>query len=245
MARKQAGTIEALDEIQGAADHLAEWIREHLGLVLGVVGGLLALAGGISFYMTSQTGREQDAASALALAREEYLEAMGAGPGAFEVPELANPEAGARIRSEYAEKLANVAATYSGTVASTLAELDQAALARDAGEPERALEILEASLAGGVTGEALRGVTLQRVAQGLEDLGRWEDAATRHEEAAAIRSFPLRHWALADAARCAARAGDRQRALALYERVEAEAPDLRLPDHQRAEIRELRASAPQ
>jgi len=107
MARKQAATIEALDEIQGAADHLAEWIREHLMLVVGVVAGLLVLAGGISFYMTSRTGHEQDAASALALAREEYLEAMGAGPGAFEVPELANPEAGARIRGEYAEKLWN------------------------------------------------------------------------------------------------------------------------------------------
>jgi predicted negative regulator of RcsB-dependent stress response len=245
MARKQAATIEALDEIQGAADRLAEWIREHLMLVIGVVVGLLVLAGGISFYMTSRTGKEQDAASALALAREEYLEAMGAGPGAFEVPELANPEAGARIRGEYAEKLENVSDSYAGTVAATLAELDRAVLARDAGEPERALEILEAGLARGVSGDALRGLTLQRVAQALEDLGRWEEAADRHEEAAAIGAFPLRHWALADAARCAAQAGNPERALTLYERVEAEAPRLRLPDHQRAEIRELRASAPQ
>jgi tetratricopeptide (TPR) repeat protein len=243
MARKQAGTIEALEEIQGAADRLAEWIRGHLMLVIGVVGGLLALAGGVSFYMTSRTGQEEDAASALALAREEYLEAMGAGPGAFEVPELANPEAGARIRDEYAEKLENVSASWAGTVAATLAELDRAVLARDAGEVERALEILEATLARGVSGGALRGVALQRSAQALEDLGRWEAAAARHEEAAAIDAFPLRHWALADAARCAARAGDRERALALYERVEAEAPDLRLPDHQRAELRELRATA--
>lgn len=244
MARKQAGTIEALDEIQGAADHLAEWIREHLMLVIGVVAALLVLAGGISFYMTSRTGQEQDAASALALAREEYLEAMGAGPGAFEVPDLANPEAGARIRGEYAEKLANVSASYAGTVAATLAELDRAVLARDAGEPERALEILEASLVSGVSGEALRGVTLQRAAQALEDLERWEEAADRHEEAAAIEAFPLRHWALADAARCASQAGDPERALKLYERLDAQAPGLRLPDHQRAEIRDLRASAP-
>jgi predicted negative regulator of RcsB-dependent stress response len=172
MARKQAATIEALDEIQGAADRLAEWIREHLMLVIGVVVGLLVLAGGISFYMTSRTGKEQDAASALALAREEYLEAMGAGPGAFEVPELANPEAGARIRGEYAEKLENVSDSYAGTVAATLAELDRAVLARDAGEPERALEILEAGLARGVSGDALRGLTLQRVAQGSGALGR-------------------------------------------------------------------------
>jgi predicted negative regulator of RcsB-dependent stress response len=172
MARKQAATIEALDEIQGAADRLAEWIREHLMLVIGVVAGLLVLAGGISFYMTSRTGKEQDAASALALAREEYLEAMGAGPGAFEVPELANPEAGARIRGEYAEKLENVSDSYAGTVAATLAELDRAVLARDAGEPERALEILEAGLARGVSGDALRGLTLQRVAQALRRPGR-------------------------------------------------------------------------
>jgi len=245
MARKQAGTIEALDEIQGAADHLAEWIREHLMLVIGVVVGLLALAGGISFYVSSRTGQEQDAASALAQARDEYLEAMGAGPGAFEVPELANPEAGAQIRDEYGEKLESVSSTWPGTVAATLAELDRAVLARAAGEPEMALEILEASLAGGVSGDALRGIALQRAAQALEDVGRWEDAAARHEAAAAIGTFPLRYWALADAARCAAQAGDFERALALYERVEAEAPDLRLPEHQRSEIRQLRASAPQ
>ena len=53
--------------------------------------------------------------------------------------------------------------------------------------------------------------------------------------------FPLRFWALADAARCFARAGEPVTALALLERVENEAPEMKLPAHLRALLRELRA----
>ena len=39
-------------------------------------------------------------------------------------------------------------------------------------------------------------------------------------------------------------AGDAAKALALYERIETEAPDLQLPDYQRSQLRELRAAQP-
>ena len=58
-------------------------------------------------------------------------------------------------------------------------------------------------------------------------------------DAAALR----RYWALADAARCRALAGQTQQALALYDRLAAEAPDLQLSDHEAARARELRAAA--
>ena len=51
------------------------------------------------------------------------------------------------------------------------------------------------------------------------------EAAAEHEAAGALPDFPLRYFALADAARCYAQAGDRVRALALLERVESEAKE--------------------
>ena len=54
----------------------------------------------------------------------------------------------------------------------------------------------------------------------------------------------LRHWALAEAARCFLKADQPDAALDLQRRLEAEAPDLMLPDHLRSRLKELGASNP-
>ena len=85
----------------------------------------------------------------------------------------------------------------------------------------------------------LRGLALERLATGYESKGAFAEAAAAHEEAASIPAFPLRHYAMADAARCFAAAGERDRAVALADRVLSEAPDLPLPDHVRSRLDEL------
>jgi Tfp pilus assembly protein PilF len=89
----------------------------------------------------------------------------------------------------------------------------------------------------------VRGLVAQRLAQRFEAAGRWAEAADRHEAAAKLNDYPLREWALADAARCRAMAGDPAAARALYDRLDREAPDLPLSDEQRAQRLELRAAA--
>lgn len=243
MARKTQGTAEALEEIQSAADKLGQWIQEHLVVVVGAVAVVLVLAGVGSYLYTRADAREGSASLALAEARTEYLTAMGASPGAIEVPELANPAAAERIRNEYRERFAEIADTYAGTVSGTLARLELAQLVQDGGDWEQALALHEQALSEAPPGDELRGLILQRIAQALEQQERWAEAAERHEQAAELADYPLRHWALADAARCRALAGDREAALALYRRLDSEAPDLRLPDHQRVWKRELEAAA--
>lgn len=243
MARKTHGTSDALEEIQSAADRLGQWIQEHLLLVVGAVAALLVAAGAGSYVYSRADARESAASLALAEARAEYLTAMGASPGALEVPELASAEAAERIRNEYRERFAAIADEHTGTVSGALARLEVAQLLQEAGDTEQALAIYERTLAEAPRGDPLRGLVLQRIAQALEQEERWEEAARRHEEAADLEGYPLRHWALADAARCRAIAGDRETALALYRRLESEAPDLRLPDHQRVWKRELEASS--
>jgi hypothetical protein len=71
------------------------------------------------------------------------------------------------------------------------------------------------------------------------------EAAAEHEKAGELPGFPLRYFALSDAARCYAQAGQRDRARELLERIETEAKDVyQLPPEQRALLRELRVSQP-
>jgi len=86
-----------------------------------------------------------------------------------------------------------------------------------------------------------RGASAQR----FEDAGKWAEAADRHEAASKLTDYPLREWALADAARCRAMAGDAAAARTLYDRLDQEAPQLQLSDEQRSLRAELRAAAAQ
>jgi len=240
MARRhgtEAG--DTLDEIQSGADRLGAYLQEHLRVVVIGVVVLLLLAGGASLIASSRERSEEAASVALDKARNEYLRAMGASPGALEVPELANPEAAKRIREEYRAIYTGIADEHRGTVSGALARLEVVALQQSAGETDAALETLKQLRAEAPSRPGLQGMILQAEAQALERADRFAEAAERHEQAAAIAGYPLRHYALADAARCRAQAGDAAAARALYARLDSEAPDLRLPEYQRIQRREL------
>jgi hypothetical protein len=237
------GASETLDEIQSAADRMGEWIQKHLIAVSSAIGGLLALAAIVSLLGSARESAEREASVALAEVRNDYLSAMGASPGSLDVPELASEAAARRIREEYGRRFGEVADAHAGTVSGALARMEVAQLRADAGDHEGALALYDQILAEGAGGDRIRGLVLQRAASALEDLSRWADAAARHEQAAALPGYPLSHWALADAARCRAAAGETEAALALYRRLSAEAPELRLPDHQRVQMQELEAAA--
>lgn len=241
--RSQTGAGDALEEIQSAADRLAEWIQDHLVIVLGTLVAALAIAGGIQFGLSAREKREAAASTALAVVRTAYLDAMGAPGGSLEVPELANPEAGTRIRAEFAPRFAEVADAHAGTVSGALARLESGNLLAESGDLQRAAEVWQGLLAEARLQDDLRGLVLQRLAHAHEDAGRWLEAAERHEEASVLSGFPLRHWALADAARCFATAGEDERALESYQRLETRVPELRLSEYQRAQFETLRAVA--
>jgi len=242
MARRhQPAAAETLEELEGAADRLGDWLEENLRIVIAAVVGVLVLAGAGAWILSARESSAKEASAALAKVRADYLSAMGASPGALDVPELANPQAAAEISSEYRGRFDEVSERYAGTVAATLAAIEAAELARRAEGVEASLARLEQALESAPAEAPLRGMLLQQIAQDLESAERWEDAARRHLQAAELDGYPLAGWALADAARTTAMAGDAPGALALYDRLEAEHPDLRLPDHQRTQVRELRA----
>lgn len=244
MSRRDQGSAgEMLGEIESAADRLGDWLQTHMVPVAGAVVALLVVSGLGAWLISARKSAEQDASTALAQTRADYLSAMGAQPGSIEVPELANPAAAEQIRGEYAQRYADVESEHAGTVAGALAAVERAGLLSAGGKSDEAISVLEQALAQAPDRGGIRGIVGQRLAQRFEAAGRWAEAADRHEAASQVADYPLRHWALADAARCRALAGDAAAARALYERLEREAPELPLTEDQRSHSLELRAQA--
>ncbi len=247
MARKHAKRETTADhmigEFESAADRLASWVSDHVVAVGATVALCLVAVGGYSGWDSWNSRRERSASNALDAVESAYLSAMGAAPGSLQLPELANPEAAKRIAAEYAERYRAVAEEHAGTVAAALAGLERGNLVAAEGDREASLEIWRAAVADTPGNSSLRAILLERIAQAQEEAGQWDEAAQTHEQAGEISTFPLRYWSLANAARCYASAGNPQRALALFQRVEAEASELRLPVDMRLQLRELRAAA--
>jgi tetratricopeptide (TPR) repeat protein len=238
---RQSEAPDVVEEIESAAERLAGWVAANLWLSVGLLVGVLALAGAVGGYASWKGSREEAASDALDVVRTAYFREMGAAPTALELPELANPKAAQEIQERYLVQFRELAESQRGTVAGTLALLETADILEALGRTdEMAAAIAEARERA--PNPVLRAIVDRRLGYLYEDAGRWAEAAAAHAAAAAVPEYPLRSWALADAARCELSAGRRAEALALYERLELEAPDLPLPEHEAAQLRELRAT---
>lgn len=232
----------ALEEIESVFDRIARWFAEHPRQVLALLGAILVTAAVYAVWDWGRDRSEMRASAAVARVQNAYLSAMGASPGSFEVVEPANPETGRQVRREFVVQFLEVAEEHAGTASAVAARMEAAALQDQAGDPEAALESWRRAATEAKDRSALRGLALVRLARALESRSRWEEAGGAHEEAGGIEKMPTRHQALGDAARCFAEAGEVERALAIFERIESEAPDLVLPAYTRVRLLELRAA---
>ena len=243
MAKKRHDHPDLIEDFESAAEKLAHWIGENRLLVGSILVVVLGTAAAIGGYRTWDAAREEKASAALDRIRSAYLAALGASPGSLVEPELANPAAAASIREEYLPKFQAVSDQNSGAVAGTLALFEMATLLDALDRQQETEAIWARALEQAAGNPGLEGLLHQRVGEAHERKGDWAEAAESHQRAGHLQAYPLRYWALVDAARCFAAAGEPARALELYEKVTAEAPDLALPPHIRAQLRELRAVA--
>ena len=234
-------THDVVEEIESGAERLAGWVAANLWLSAGIVLGVLAVVGAVGSYASWKSSREASASDVLDTVRSAYLREMGASPGALEVPELANPKAAQEIRERFLVQFREVAESQRGTVAGTLALLEAADLLEALGRPDEVAAAF-AEARESAPSPTLRAIVDRRLGYLHEDAGRFAEAAAAFEAAAAVQDYALRYFALADAARCLQRAGRASEALALYDRLSAEAPDHALPENQAAQLRELRAA---
>ncbi len=239
MARKPEQS-HVIEEIESIAERGAQWIRDHLPLTIAALVTVLGTAAAISALAAHQAREEETASDAFDQVTAEFMQAMGADPDALTVPELANPEAAAAIRSEFSEQFGAVAEAHAGTVAAALARLEQGNLAAAAGETNAAIEIWQGAFDDLDGNPNLQAIVEQRIAQAYEVEARWLEAAESYARAGAVAGYPLRHWALAEAARCLQQAGEIERARELALQLAADAPDLALPEYLSGLLAELR-----
>jgi tetratricopeptide (TPR) repeat protein len=241
MARDADHDLGELPDLGSALDRAAHWVGQNPAPFLAVVAGILLVAGAIGLVRWLGHRSEIQAAEAVAAVRADFLKAMGAPAGAIEFTEPANPETGRKAREEGAARFAEVAAAHEDSAAGVEAWIEAGNLREELGQRDEALEAWKRAVAASPARSPLRGLALERLAAGYENRGAWAEAAAAHEEAAGIESFPLRHFAMANAARSFDAAGDRERAVTLAARVASEAPELELPDVLGAKLEELRA----
>jgi tetratricopeptide (TPR) repeat protein len=234
---------ETLQEIEGVFDRVARRVAENPWQVLTVLALILIASASVSIWDWNRGRAETHASAAVARVQAAYLSAMGAAPGSLEVVEPANPETGRQVRREFVVRFTEVANEHAGTASAVLARMEAAALQTQAGDDEAALESWRRAAEEAENGSAIEGLALVRLARALESGSRWAEAGAAHERAAGIEAMPARFQALGDAARCFVEAGDTERALAIFERIETEAPNAAIPDYTKAQLLALRAAS--
>lgn len=243
MSSKNTNTAaRTLAELEATGDRLTEWSSQHAARILAVIATILVVAAGIGFYLQHRSEGRKAAADALALAGSEYRQAMGADPLGGEIPEPANAELAKSTREQFSERFATVASEFPNTTAGALAWLEAGQLALELGDPDKAKTRFEQAreAADGTAVGALASIRLARLA---EDAGDLVAAAQAFEAASAVASYPLRAGALGDAARCWITAGETEKGLAAYQRLESEFPDYSVAPPVEALVEELRAKS--
>jgi tetratricopeptide (TPR) repeat protein len=233
--------VEAFEEIESLVERAARWVAGQPVPVMIALGILLSGTAVVAAARWWNERGEQQGSAAVAEARDGFLRAMGAEPGAVTFAEPANADTARKAREESAARFAEAAAAHAGTAAAVEGWIEAGNLREALGERDAALEAWQRAVDEAPAHSALRGLALERLARGREAKGDFAGAAAAFEEASAILDFPLRYHAMADAARSYALADQRDRAVALAERLDAEAPELRLPDHLKSRLAELRA----
>lgn len=235
---------EALDSLQTRGDALSDWISQNPAPILAVGGAVLVAAAIYALATSSVDGNTLEASTAIAQTKNAYRAAMGGsyagGPAA--VPEPANPETAQSLRNEYIERFQALAEENAGSEMASLALVQVSNLRAQLDDIDGALESIRTALEPYGEQDTMRGILLERIALLHERKGDLAAAAEAHLEASAITRYPLRYFALLNAARTQAEADQPDLAIANFDRVTSEAPDLLIPEHTQALLLELKAT---
>ncbi len=241
MARRSHLTSDGFADAESYADRLLDWISANVVALVILAALVLIGVGAYAGWRAWRGSQEDAAATAFGAAEREYLSSMGAEPGSFEFAEPANPETAKQNRTAAVDRFLAVAKQYDGDPAATQARIQAGGLLLEVGQPERAIEVWKDALPGAGRESDLRGLIQERIAHAHESLRQWKEAADAYAAAAEVPDYPLHAFALANAARCYAEAGDAEHALTFANRVQAEAPSAELPPYLSARLQEIRA----
>jgi tetratricopeptide (TPR) repeat protein len=242
LARRKDDPADTLEELESLGERLATWAAVNSRLVLGTAAVILVVAAAYGGYRAWSASREASASEALASIQSELAVALGGSPTDLQLPEPANPETARQVRTEFAERLSELGRQHEGTAAGALARLQAGDLYERVNDPERALAAWDAGIRDLSSGSPLAAILHSRRGYLFEQEGQFAEAAREHEAAGAVEAYPLRYQELGAAVRCWLDAGQPDTALALYQRIQKESPDTKLPPYVESQMQELQAS---
>jgi len=236
MARKRnpdsAPAEETLEGIETIFDRIADGISARPSIFLGAVIGILAIVGSVGVFLHQKKEKEEEASIQVAAIQRNYFRDSGSAPGTFRESVAADPKVHRNVQEEYLPKFQQVAEDYPRTTAGVQALLEAATISVELEGIPQGIELLrEAKTAS--SNASLRALVSMRLAGLLEASGELKAAAAEFELASLEKAFPARFEALGEAARISAEAGDDQRAVAFFLRLESESPDFQLLPHVR------------
>ena len=243
---RQESAADTLNELESRGDELSEWIIQNPGPILALGGAVLLVAAIWGLASSGMDSGRQQTSAELAEVKNDYRVAMGGTyGGGLDVPEPANPEAARATREEYVGRFQRLADEHPDSEMGSMALIQVGQLQAELDDVEGALASFREALEPYGDNDAMRGILLERLALLHERQGDLEAASVAHLEASGITRYPLRYFALVNAARTQAEAGRTDAAIATFDRITAEAPDLLIPEHTHAMLLELKASRTQ
>ena len=239
---KQESAGERLEEIQSRGEELSEWISENPLPILAAGGAVLLFAAIYGFATSGLASSKDEASMQIASVKNEYRQAMGGSySGSLDIPEPANADAARETREEYIGRFQALADEYAGTEMGSYALIQVGSLQVELDETESALASFELALEPYDARQPMRGVLLEWMALLHEERNEPDAAIKRHIEASSVLDYPLRYFALLNAARIQAESGEADAAIANFDRILVESPDLLIPEHTNAMLLELKA----
>ncbi len=205
------------------AERALEWIKRNQRLLIGLGAALVIAASGAWFVLEYRGRKEAAAEQALEQAR------VATQSGNFALA---------------ASDLSRMIDSYAGTRASDEAVILLAQVRLIQGQDSVAARELRAALGRGMDPQFRSGAS-SLLGVALENLGSLSEAGEAYEDAAAAAWYDdLAAQHLNDAGRAYALAGDTARAIATYERVVSDYPEVQGVAEAKVRLAELRASAP-
>ncbi len=210
------------EEVRTLTHRLQAFVEGREVMVFSIVAAIVVLSGGFGIVSFLRANEASLAAERVSVAYADYRTTLYGNPL---VPGTTQPPWEPEMAAEKAEVLARIAAESEGTPAAGLGDYLAGNAYLRAGEPEKALPLLETAVSTLARNPGLQAFALQALGYGYEAAGKPEEAGKTFKRLAASQGSSFRAEGLLGTARALWAQGRKQEALESYQKARTEFPD--------------------
>ena len=229
--------IEPEDEVRTFTSKLQSFVEGREVLIFSILAGVILLLGGGGILWFLKSNEESLAADRLGAAYADYRKALFGDPLN---PRSATPPAGGDLE-EKALALARIAEDHDGSRAGALAEYLAGNADLRAGEPEKAIPLLETAVKKISADRRVHSYALGALGAAYEDEGEAEKALAAYQDLTGSRTPRFRVEGLLGSARALWAMERKEEALLLFEKARTEFPEFAGDEPLKVRVRDVEA----